>query len=498
MKNSRNRTIVIAAELIIIGILFVCIGFNELKKDRKIKAAGSDDIEVASADIVDIGDTKVPTSSNGKKDTPATPTVAPTPTLTPEEQAEIERLAREEEERLAREKLEAEVDGILEQTDLMAQMYDYDKAIETVKAVEGYESVERLSAAIASYEEQKTKLVKWPDNTQISHLFVHSLIVDTSLAFGKGSSQPLGYNRYMTTVDEFNKMIEQMYERGYVIVSVHDMAERVIGEDGQEKLVMKDIWLPEGKIPFVLSQDDVNYYVYMQKNGFAERLVVGEDGLPTCEYIDKDGNALYGEYDMVPIIDRFVREHPDFSYRGRKGILGITGFEGALGYDTGLSMKIYDGMSEADKMAKIEAQREEAIKVAEALKADGWEFASHSYTHSNMTDISVSKLEYDCQRWHDEVEIILGETDIYIYPYGADICNWRGYSGEKYELMKKYGFWYFCNVDSAQYWVQIRDGYFRQGRINADGERMVKTPEKLKYFFDVESVFDKTRPKLDL
>ncbi|MBO7352853.1 MAG: hypothetical protein J6U61_01195, partial [Lachnospiraceae bacterium] len=266
MKNSRNRTIVIAAELIIIGILFVCIGFNELKKDKKTRAYAGAETE-AAADTVDIGDTKVPTSSNVKKDTPATPTPEPTPTLTPEEQAELERLAREEEERIAREKLEAEVDGILERTDLMAQMYDYDKAIETVKAVEGYESVERLSAAIASYEEQKSKLVKWPDNTQISHLFVHSLIVDTSLAFGKGSSQPVGYNRYMTTVDEFNKMLEQMYAKGYVIVSVHDMAERVVGEDGQEKLVMKDIWLPEGKIPFVLSQDDVNYYVYMQKNG---------------------------------------------------------------------------------------------------------------------------------------------------------------------------------------------------------------------------------------
>ena len=498
MKNSRNRTIVIAAELIIIGILFVCIGFNELKKDRKAKAFSDTGVEM-TADTVDIGDAKVPTSSNVKKDTSTpTPEPMPEPTLTPEEIAELERQAREEEERLAREKLEAEVDGILAKTDVMAQMYDYDKAIETVKAVEGYESVERLSNAIASYEEQKSKLVKWADNTQISHLFVHSLIVDTSRAFGKGSSQPVGYNRYMTTVDEFNKLLEQMYAKGYVLISVHDMAERVVGDDGVEKLVMKDIWLPEGKIPFVLSQDDVNYYVYMQKNGFAERIVVGEDGLPTCEYIDKDGNYLYGEYDVVPIVDRFVKEHPDFSYRGRKGILGVTGFEGALGYDTGLSMKIYDGMSEADKMAKIEAQREEALKVVEALKADGWEFASHSYTHSNMTDISVSKLEYDCQRWQDEVESILGYTDVYIYPYGADICNWRGYSGEKYEIMKKYGFWYFCNVDSAQYWVQIRDGYLRQGRINADGERMVKTPEKLTPFFDVDSVFDKTRPKLDL
>ena len=110
MKNSRNRTIVIAAELIIIGILIVCIGFNELKKDKKTKAFSTTDVEMA-ADTVDIGEAKVPTSSNVKKDT-ATPTPEPTPTLTPEEQAELERIAREEEERLAREKLEAEVDGI--------------------------------------------------------------------------------------------------------------------------------------------------------------------------------------------------------------------------------------------------------------------------------------------------------------------------------------------------------------------------------------------------
>ncbi len=495
MKNSRKRTIVIAAELVIIGILFVAIGFNELKRDKVVPAPAQTDAR--TLDDGKSGDQTTPTSTEAKNIT-TEPTATPEPTLTPEEIAELERIAAEEEEKARRESIESQIDELLAVTDVQAAMYDYDKAIETVKTFEGYEEEERLTAAIASYEEAKSKLVKWPDNTTISHLFVHSLIVDTSRAFGPGSSQPVGYNRYMTTVDEFNKMIEQMYEKGYVIVSVHDMAERVVGDDGVEKLVQKEIWLPEGKIPFVLSQDDVNYYVYMQKNGFAERLVVGEDGLPTCEYIDTDGSVKYGEYDMVPIIDRFVKEHPDFSYHGRKGILAVTGFEGALGYDTGLSMKIYDGLSEDEKMKRIEAEKKDAIAVAEALKADGWEFASHSYTHSNMTDATASKLSYDLKRWKDEVQCILGDTDIYIYPYGADICDWRGYSGEKYELMKEYGFWYFCNVDSAQYWVQIRDGYFRQGRINADGERMVKTPEKLKYFFDVDSVFDHSRPELKL
>ena len=179
-------------------------------------------------------------------------------------------------------------------------------------------------------------------------------------------------------------MIESMYEKGYVMVSIHDIAKRVVDADGTEKLVAQDIMLPPGKEPFVLSQDDVNYYAYMDNDGFADRLVIGEDGIPTCQYTDIDGNVSYGEYDVLPIIDRFLKEHPDFSYRGAKGILAVTGYEGALGYDTGLSMKIYDGLSDEEKMKRINAEREKAKAVADAIKADGWEFASHSYTHSNM------------------------------------------------------------------------------------------------------------------
>ena len=396
--------------------------------------------------------------------------------------------------------------SVIAEADLKAAMYDYDAAIELVKSNPDYETSVEAKAAVERYEADKAKCVKWPDNTQISHIFVHSLIVDTSRAFGPQSSQPKGYNQYMTTVSEFNKMIESMYKKGYVMVSIHDIAERVIGEDGKEKLVAKPIYLPPGKEPFVLSQDDVNYYQYMDNDGFADRLVIGEDGIPTCQYTDKDGTVSYGEYDVLPIIDRFLKEHPDFSYRGAKGILAVTGYEGALGYDTGLSMKIYDGMSETEKMEKINAEREKAKAVADAIKADGWEFASHSYTHSNMTNATLEKMQYDCRRWHDEVEIILGPTDIYIYPYGADICDWHGYKGEKFELLKSYGFWYFCNVDASRYWIQLKSDYFRMGRINTDGERRHITmknrsdpslPDRLSYFFHTEDVYDYSRPAWD-
>lgn len=38
--------------------------------------------------------------------------------------------------------------------------------------------------------------------------------------------------------------------------------------------------LPEGKKPFVMSQDDLCYYDYMLDDGFASRIVIGDDGKP--------------------------------------------------------------------------------------------------------------------------------------------------------------------------------------------------------------------------
>ena len=502
-KSSRNTILIISAEFIVIAILLVVLGVGAFGKDDAGKktdadknvptATASDEgrSEARSEADIDLGNNDLATmipAGSGNDGQPVEEALS---------DEDVVAKARAEEQELIQymlEQHEKEVAEVIAAADLQAAMYDYDKAVGIIQAYEGYEQEETMIAAIASYEEQKAACVLWKNNTEISHVFFHSLIYDTSRAFGPESSQPKGYNQYMTTVSEFNKMIESMYEKGFVLISMHDIARMEKQEDGTEKLVAQPIYLPEGKEPFVLSQDDVNYYVYMERNGFAEKLVVGEDGLPTCMYIEKDGTVSYGEYDVVPILDRFVREHPDFSYHGAKGILAVTGFEGALGYDTGLSMKIYDGMDEAEKNAKIEAEKAEAIKVGECLKADGWEFASHSYTHTNMTTNSVDKLKYDTRRWREEVEPILGHTDIYIYPFGADICDWHGYKGEKYEVLKDAGFVYFCNVDSARYWIQLKDQYMRMGRINLDGERMNKTPEKLTDFFNVEDVYDNSRP----
>ncbi len=351
-------------------------------------------------------------------------------------------------------------DELFDSATVLAESYDYEAAIELLKSSEGYEYNDSYRHAVADYEDRLAALTEWPDNSLITHIFFHSLIVDTSLTFGEGALKPDAFNEVMTTIDEFVDIISQMYQRGYVLVDIHDVAQ-VTEVDGETKMRYMPIMLPEGKIPFVLSQDDVSYYDYMSGQGFATKLVIGEDGLITNEYVTKDGETITGAYDVVPILDAFVRAHPDFSYHGAKGTIAFTGYEGVLGYDTNTGDA---------------ALIKEAREVAGALKAEGWNFASHSYTHYDMGELSFSRFEDDCENWEREVAPILGDVDVYIYPKGADIGDWKYYSdsNKKYRLLKSYGFNYFCNVDSARYWVQMGPNgeYLRMGRRNIDGTRL--------------------------
>ena len=61
----------------------------------------------------------------------------------------------------------------------------------------------------------------------------------------------------------------------------------------------------------------------MDGDGFATKLVVDDEGKVRNEYVEDDGSISVGDYDMVPLIDRFVEKHPDFSYRGAKGIVAL-------------------------------------------------------------------------------------------------------------------------------------------------------------------------------
>ena len=200
----------------------------------------------------------------------------------------------------------AAVKELLSRAELLAAQYDYQAAIDLLKEQTDFNTNTNFQNLAAGYQTQKDNCRAYPVD-EITHVFFHTLVKDTSKAFDGDENEP-GYNQVMTTISEFNSIIEQMYAKGYVMVSLHDMCE--VHEDGT--VTKKEIRLPEGKIPFVLSQDDVSYYHYMVGDGFADHLIVDENGEVKNTYLEDDGSVSVGDYDMVPLIDTFVKEHPDF------------------------------------------------------------------------------------------------------------------------------------------------------------------------------------------
>ncbi len=400
------------------------------------------------------------------------------------------------------ESAEVRAAALVQQADLLAASYDYDNAIAKLEEFgSGWEQQPTLAEAKLRYNNAKQQTVRWNDPREITHVFFHTLIVDTDRAFDSDYTNA-GYNQYMTTIKEFEAMLNELYKRGFVLVRIHDLVQLKTDENGEEYYDDGDIYLPPGKTPLVMSQDDVNYYEYMvdgdedhlpdaKGDGFADHIIVGEDGYPTCTYVDANGNKLTGDYDLVPILEKFCQEHPDFSYRGARAIIALTGYQGAFGYRTNPKW-VSDGVI---TQAEFEKQQEEVRKVAQCLRDKGWEIGSHSWGHINFTNASAEKIAEDTQKWEDQVETLVGDTDIFIYPHGADIAGIEKYSGDKFDTLYNAGFRFFCNVDgSTPHWVQIWNKYVRQGRRNLDGYRMWYNPELLDDLFDVQDVWDDARP----
>lgn len=386
---------------------------------------------------------------------------------------------------------------IFDEAAYLAATYDYDGAMEKLNSIPNAAQDPEISAKLAEYQATKDSCVA-VNPEEVTHIFYHSLVVDPDRGFAGSDSIAAGFKQWMTTVDEFNKITQTMYDNGYVLVRLRDLVVETTDADGTVHFTPNtNLMLPPGKKAFVLSLDDLSYYHSYDGRGIASKMVLDENGKPTCEYIQPDGTTVTGAYDCVPLLDQFIEEHPDASYHGAKGMIALTGYNGILGYRTDIAYKTGENLT-ADQQAWLDAhpdfnweqECEEAKKVAEAIKEQGWEFASHTWGHMHVGDASIERLQADTEKWESYVAPLIGGSDTIIFAHGQDLDGWQGYAAdnEKFNYLKSKGFNFFCNVDSTQYFVQIRDNYVRQGRRNLDGYRL---------WYDVHGESSKTSDLFD-
>ena len=339
---------------------------------------------------------------------------------------------------------------------------------------------------ISDPTEEKEGYVPW--NGVVEHLFFHPVIAYPELAFD-GDAQANGLDDFMVTVDEYNKILQSCYDKGYVLVDIADVWSETAGEDGQPQMVRNTLYLPEGKKPLILSYDDTNYYPYMLENGLAYKLIIGEDGKIASWGLDPKGEEVVSrDLDAIPILDKFVEEHPDFSPFGAKGCLSLTGYEGILGYRTQTDTKDWDDAREANR----QKEREAVKPIVEELRRTGWTFGSHTWGHIRLGTLSLDTIKADTQRWYDEVGSLVGETTILFYPHGErpDGNDWKN-TGPVFQYLQSTGFRVFASVGVESFSFIKKDiCAVICDRLHPDGTTLRHSRDRYLQFYDAKDIMD--------
>lgn len=398
----------------------------------------------------------------------------------------------------AEDPLQQEQQQLLAKAESMAAEYNYEGAMTVLASYSaGIENSTELTEKYNAYAEAGKQLVAYSDISQIPSLSVRLLIADMPRALANEAYSASFNERYITT-DEFSKMLQQLYDNGYMLVSPYDLAPSAADADGNMSISQGTIYLPADKKPLVLTQLGVNFFTYLIDSdqdgladkggsGFPSRLVIGSDGELTCEMVNAEGSTVTGSYDFVTILNDFIAAHPDFSYRGARAVLGVTGYDGLFGYRTDpetatkISQEYYD------------AAVKDVKPVIDKLRADGYDIACMSYDYINYGATSLAEIKVDLDHWNTEVKPLLGDVDMMVLPY-EDIGDRNLYTGEVYELLKSNGFRYFiANDPSVSAWGQMGTSYARLTTREVGGANMHSHPEWYQGLFDPAAVLDSTR-----
>lgn len=275
------------------------------------------------------------------------------------------------------------------------------------------------------------KVVNYPAN-KVRHIFSHCLIAYPEMGCGDPDKGKGYLDVDCLTVSEFQILLQSLYDNGFCLIDINDMYENYVDENGVRKARLKEyVQVYEGKKPLVISVDDVVYDSRKLDWGMIDRLEIKDGTIVGMKMID--GKAVYSDKEIFPQLEKFIANHPDFSFQGAKCTLALTGFEGILGYRTD------------DQFEGYKTEREKVKVVIDWLKANGYNFASHSYSHSNYQTCGQDRVNRDIERWNSQVKPLIGETQVFVYPYGA----FTYYGTETHNKLLAEGFTVFCGTSQT-------------------------------------------------
>ena len=401
---------------------------------------------------------------------------------------------------LEKERIEQEAAMLTDEAASLAKQYDYEGAIALLESFSGDRSeYPMITKLINTYNEGKATMVEWTDFTAIPNLSFELLIADPDRAFND-SANGSSFKKNFITTEEFSLILEQLYQNGYILVSHDDLYEYKTNASGVAYFVEKQLYLPMDKKPLILTQTNVNYNLYMVDSdddmvadaggaGFASKLVIDDNGNFACQIVNADGTLEEGAFDLIPILEAFIATHQDFSYRGARAVIALTGYNGLFGYRT-----------HAEAEQKLDPQAysnevEQAKQMARALRESGYELACYTYENKDYGKLTYKQIQADMSGWTAEVVPILGQIDTFVFAKSSDLeAKDKAYDSDAYRLLEEAGFRYFLGYcKDGKPWTNVNDQYIRQGRIYVTANNLTKNKGWFTGILDPESVLVESR-----
>lgn len=378
---------------------------------------------------------------------------------------------------------------LLMEAEALAQVYDYDGAIAKLEEVGDLTANTEFAVKRSEYETIRSSLKEYQDPTTIPNLSFHTLMVDPARAFAV-TEDGLGglYNRNFVSIGEFEKILQNIYDAGYVLVDFDSFTTY-----NNNQIFPGSIKLPEGKKPIMITETMVNYYGYMVDgnddeepdaagHGFASKLVLDANGDIKAEYVDANGTKMVGNYDLVPILEDFLKEHPDFSYQGAKAILAVSGKEGIFGY------RINSTYVSTKSQSFVDGEIAGAKEIVKALRDRGYTLACYTYNDSDYKQLNANQINEELSLWTQHITPVIGDVNVFVFAKSSNITD---YAGASFTALYNSGFRYFVSNGTTP-WAEVNSTYVRQNRLMVTGNSMAWHSDWFKGIFDPNVVIDMT------
>ncbi len=395
----------------------------------------------------------------------------------------------------AEELAQQEKQRVLKEAEALATVYNYDQAITVLEtfleSVEDKAAYPEITTQRSAYVTAQAQLVEYMDPSMIPNLSFHTLMVDPARSFRDSEYGGL-YNRNFISIGEFQKILDQLYNGGYVLVDF-DSFTRVNGD----QIFSETIKLPQGKKPIMITATMVNYWGYMVNSqsdgtnpdatgdGFANKLVLDSNGDIKASYIDSNGTENIGDYDLIPILETFIKEHPSFSYQGARATVAIAGKEGVFGYRINSSY-VSNTNNKNNGQTYVDGEIAGAKAIAQALRDKGYDLACYTYGNINYAQKNANQIADDINKWNADIVSVIGEVDKFVFAQFGDLTD---YNGASFKVMREKGFKYFI-ANGSEPWAEVRTDYVRQKRLMVTGNALAWRQTDFEGIFDANTVVD--------